>query len=246
MWSQRDDWGMNGTLYKSKRVDLLDKLILKYGCVPLARFFHVTGHTANSISLYGLFFTLGSLYYLWKDDMLRFSVYFWITYLLDCLDGYYARRYNMISFQGDVFEHVRDVVSLVAMVFICCVRYVVTARVIVWFVLSSILTGIHVGCVQKDYVHDHFESLDVLQVLCFDGFIRGGATSLYGVGAYMLTLNAIVLYLSQGLSFVIRLVLMLGSVVYFCGRYVHASRSDRDENVEIPITLLTKPGQVSI
>ena len=212
--------------WKTKNVDIIDKAILRYFCEPVAPLFRATGHTANSISVYGLFFTIGSLYYLAQDHMIRFTIYFWIAYLFDCLDGYYARKYNMVTELGDLFEHVRDLISLVLTALICCLQYVVTQRIMFLTVLANLATGLHVACTQKNHVdRDYVETLDLLQILCFDNNISSMAPH-YGVGFYMVTVNVVIVYLSKGLGFLIKCCILASMIIYFYG-YYHANYQNR-------------------
>ena len=41
------------------------------------------------------------------------SVLYILSYFCDCLDGYVARKYNMVSKFGDMYDHISDVVSFV-------------------------------------------------------------------------------------------------------------------------------------
>lgn len=229
----------NTSPVKGASIDLVDNFINRYACEPLAPLFHATGHTANSISVYGTLFTFAAIWYLWKDDMLRFSIYFWVAYVLDCLDGFYARRYNMVTSFGDIFEHVRDVTSLIIMMVICCINYTVTKPIIYLTMVSSLLTGIHVGCVQKHFInHDYTESLDFLKGLCIEHI-----STYFGTGLYMATLHLIALYLSQGFILFLKLTSIFVILCYFVDLYRKhplslSSSSSSPDHVSIPLEMI--------
>jgi phosphatidylglycerophosphate synthase len=232
---------------KVKVADVVDGLINHYFCATVAPWFKATGHTANLISIYGTVLTLGALWYLWKDDMLRFSVYFWLAYLFDCLDGYFARKYDMVTTFGDVFEHVRDTVSLLLMMMICVYNYIITKPIILMTIVSSILTGIHVGCVQQRFIDRSYEeTLDLLKGLCINETISE-ISMCYGVGMYMTTLYLMVLYMSGGAWLFLKLTSLSIISLYFLGLYYKRCAATKKvlpghDIVQIPQTLI--PGTI--
>ena len=193
----------------------------------------------------GTVLTIGGLWYLFKDDMLRFSLYFWLSYLFDCLDGYFARRYNMVTAYGDIFEHTRDVLSLLIMMIICIYNYTISKPVILITIISSGLTGIHVGCVQDRFVNrDYKETLDFFKFLCMKGELSELALC-YGVGMYMATLYLVILYLSGGIWLFTKLTGLSVISLYFIGLYYkrcyktfYEREQQREEIVAIPQELL--------
>ena len=212
---------------KTKLLDVVDGLIIRYFCIPVAPWFKATGHTANIISVYGGILTLAYVWYLWRDDMLRFSLYFWLAYLFDCLDGFYARKYNMVTPEGDLFEHMRDIMSLLLTMAICAYSYVLTQPVLVLVAISSGLAGIHVGCVQRSFVdRDYSESLDVLQNLCLMPAFSHIANN-FGIGMYMTTLYFLILYLSGGFFLFFKMFMISTVVLYFVGLYHKKTRRNR-------------------
>ena len=231
--------------YKLAKMDVVDGAILKYICSPIAPILKATHHTPNIISAYGLFFTAGSLWYLWKDDMLRFSMYFWLSYVLDCLDGYFARRYNMVTPIGDMFEHIRDILSLAGMILICCIKYEITRSVAMVTMLSSALTGFHVAYMQKKFTNRTYgETLDILCCLCWHDQLDE-ISSPFGVGVYMATLYVIILYLSGGIFLFVKWGFIVTVILYFTGVYISKTEADHrgemEDKVSIPTNLMPLP-----
>ena len=56
---------------------------------------------ANILSIIGLI-------NLWNRKYFEASIYFGVSYVLDCVDGYMARKYNMVSKFGDYYDHISD------------------------------------------------------------------------------------------------------------------------------------------
>lgn len=171
---------------------------------------------------------MASLYFLATDDIFRFTLYLWSAYIFDCLDGFYARKYDMVTESGDVFEHVRDLLALVSTLGLCGFKYRITEYVFgIWF-LSSALTGIHVGCVQQMYSTvdpvRSAETLDILQFLCFDPSLMY-FSNYFGVGMYMIIINVLVLYLSNAFYTLAKIALVTIASIYAVGYVIKTRRS---------------------
>lgn len=136
----------------------------------------------------------------------------------------------MVSDTGDLFEHIRDIASLIFMCLHCCLNYVISRRLIILAVCVHLMTGIHVGCLQKQYAHEHNESLDLLQIMCIDDSVAYWS-SFYGVGMYMVTWNLVVIYLSHGFVAIVKLLFMLAGVIYFLGVSKRQNQMSDETNV---------------
>ena len=67
--------------------------------------------TPNQITYLSTIFTLLSIYYIHINDNIKATGTYLIGYILDCLDGKYARKYNMGSQYGMVIDTVSDNIS---------------------------------------------------------------------------------------------------------------------------------------
>lgn len=229
--------------YKTIKLDIIDNLIMRRICEPCAPILKSTNHTANLISTYGCIFMIGALYNLYNDNIFRFSTYFWISYVLDCLDGYYARRYNMVTKFGDIFEHVRDVLSLLFIVCICCYKYHVNMQVIMITLIACGLTCINVACVQNRFVDRSYdETLDIFKCVCFHNRLHD-ISMYYGVGMFMFTVQLLILYLSGGVIFIIKLTLITTILLYFVGMHLQTNdvMEERIEHIDIPSDCIPPP-----
>lgn len=54
----------------------------------------------------------------YKQDFDNLAIYVFLIAILDCLDGEYARKYNMISKFGDNYDHLSDFVTNLVLLFI--------------------------------------------------------------------------------------------------------------------------------
>ena len=76
------------------------------------------GLTANQITILSTLSTFTSCYFLFKNDIKKFSIFYLLGYLLDCIDGRFARKYKMSSNLGMTMDGVSDIISNIAVALI--------------------------------------------------------------------------------------------------------------------------------
>jgi|APSaa5957512576_1039674.scaffolds.fasta_scaffold95545_1 phosphatidylglycerophosphate synthase len=70
--------------------------------------FRKIGFTPNGITLLSTILQLLSIYYFVKHKPLISTTLYLLGYIMDCMDGRMARKYNMYSKIGEVFDMVSD------------------------------------------------------------------------------------------------------------------------------------------
>ena len=106
--------------------------------------------------------------YLWYYSYNMYFLIFYLTgYYFDCLDGYYARKYNMVTEFGDYFDHYKDI--LVILVYISYTLKKLSSMGIVYllpYVTMVILNLIHVSATEKylALTNNNSSSLSFLQL----------------------------------------------------------------------------------
>lgn len=146
-----------------------DNLMIKLAdaAMPL---FHATGHTPNAITAYSGLFAALAVWQAWRGNLVAFSVAWIVAYWFDCADGHYARMYGMETKLGDMLDHVKDTVAMLALIAVVWVKYNPSWLAVVAGVVVLGLSLVHLGCQQKHYAQhigkNSGESLDGLQVLC--------------------------------------------------------------------------------
>tara|TARA_B100001287_G_scaffold276730_1_gene289022 strand:- start:49229 stop:49813 length:585 start_codon:yes stop_codon:yes gene_type:complete len=85
--------------------------IIYYFVEILAPLFYKMGFTPNMITTIGNICTIISIYYFLKNKFKFAAIFFFLSYFFDCLDGYVARSYNMISEFGDFYDHISDAIK---------------------------------------------------------------------------------------------------------------------------------------
>jgi hypothetical protein len=206
-------------------MDFIDVLIDNFICSPVSSILYATNHTPNVISAYGTLFTVTAMWNLAKDDLLRFSLYFWFSYTLNRLEYYYAKKYDVSL--NSYFYTIRNILSLGAMVSICYLRYAVSNPILIITLFSSLMTGINVGCMMSSDMHEYLNTFRLTEM-----------TEMFGIGSYMLTLNMLIFYLSGGIVFLIKTVVAISSFSFFIGLY--------NKNVLLTNETKSKPSFIEI
>lgn len=144
-------------------IDVADKLC------PL---FRKMGFSANGITTLSLIFGLISVFLLWKGHIWGFAVTYYISYFFDCMDGYYARKYNMVSKFGDMYDHVKDMIVTICVGLTLFLRnrhcpWSKLAIPLVVFAMFNIMMMAQLGCQEKIYGRtEESNCLSIYQNLC--------------------------------------------------------------------------------
>ena len=141
----------------------IDNLLIDWAH-KVAPFFYQTGHTANLITLEGTLISFYALKLLALGRLPEFAFWYVLGYFFDCLDGHFARRYNMTSKFGEWFEHIRDIVVAVGYFYVLLNNYEVNAAVIALFLVAGFGLLCHMGNQQR-YNRSNGAFLDPLQHL---------------------------------------------------------------------------------
>ena len=107
---------------------------------------------------------------LWNGWLITFVVLFLVAYLFDCVDGYMARRYDQMSVFGDYYDHISDIVKMLAIaaVFLCRYSFVALIPVLLVMVVLGIGSLAYLGCSQRLKKGGDGETLDIFQAMCSD------------------------------------------------------------------------------
>ena len=164
-------------------------------------FFYKTGHTPNMITTYSLMTGLLSCYFLWKGRVLLFGIFYAISFFFDCMDGHFARKYQMTSKFGDMYDHIKDVVVyliLIIVIYMKCSKNISIPMILLLLIFTCLL-GMHMGCQQKYCTKDEenpddSKFLNITRSLCPNkDSIKW--TRFFGAGTYNLVLILIISYI---------------------------------------------------
>lgn len=134
------------------------------------------GFTPNIITTFSFISALYGIYLVHKERYILGAFFFMLNYFFDCLDGYMARKFNMISKFGDLYDHYTDWISVLLLVYVYFQKNNLHKKfkifIIVIFSIFIFLGAMHIGCQEKYYeLLDKKNSkngiLSNLKFLCF-------------------------------------------------------------------------------
>ena len=116
---------------------------------PYFKRLHFTPNMITTLSLiFGIVFNIA----FYKNYYIFAAVSILISYYFDCMDGNYARTYDMQSRFGDFYDHVKDWTIFIIFIFILFTKTTsINFKLICIFVLIILcfFTIIHVGCTEE-------------------------------------------------------------------------------------------------
>jgi len=124
---------------------------------PFSTMFRHYNFTPNCITTLSLITGVVSVWALYKGMITVAVVFMAFSYFFDCVDGYYARKYDMVTKGGDCYDHIKDVLVFFAYVFILYQRnksklttpqWIIVAGVLVFFLFASVA---YFACQEKYY-----------------------------------------------------------------------------------------------
>ena len=137
---------------------------------PLFRYLNFTPNTITSIS-----FILGLLAIdsYQRNDYIKSAVYFMMAYIFDVFDGHYARKYNMVTNFGDMYDHITDWIMFIPMAWMIHKKY---SKLKDWrrylpygYIVLTLLSFVTMGC-QESYhnknMNDGNQFLYATRYLC--------------------------------------------------------------------------------
>ena len=125
------------------------------------------GMNPNMITTLSIISTIIVVLLLLNANYIWAAIFFLIAYFFDCLDGHYARKYNMVTVFGDYYDHISDVLKIIAVLgtlyYINKKKFMVVIPIII---IIGILTIIHFGCQELYYNSTESETVEFTKNLC--------------------------------------------------------------------------------
>jgi phosphatidylglycerophosphate synthase len=85
----------------------IDNVLIDIG-EYLSGYFRKLNLTANDITSISALTGIYSIYLFVNKKYILSAIFFFISHAFDCFDGFYARKYNMVSEFGDYYDHISD------------------------------------------------------------------------------------------------------------------------------------------
>ena len=137
--------------------------------------FYYNKYTPNMITTLSFIFGFIALYSLYNKKYVLAAIFHIMSYLFDCLDGNYARTYNMETKIGDLYDHIKDTVYCVLLIYVLVIRnnHTKKNKIIIYSIFSILLliSLVFFGCTET-YIKKHRKdllasnSLDTFSKLC--------------------------------------------------------------------------------
>lgn len=162
-------------------------------------FFYKLNFSPNDITTLSLIFGLLMLYCYHKNLYIYAAILWLISYLFDCQDGNYARKYGLQTEFGDAYDHIKDWSIFILLIVLFIQKKTSTKFKITSFIILSVLlflSNIHVGCkevyIKKNTDYENSTFLQLISISCTNDknlYI----TRHFGVGTLNLAIAIIIL-----------------------------------------------------
>ena len=125
--------------------------------------------TPNQLTTCNIIASILSAYCLYNNQKYLAIIFFIVSYILDCSDGLYARKYKMVSKFGDYYDHISDLVQYLLYAYILFGKYNLwNYKIIILLLLVYIILHIsYLGCMEKIYASKSNNSLSFSKQFCF-------------------------------------------------------------------------------
>ena len=145
--------------------------------------------TPNTITILSIITSYIGIYCIYKYKFYLASIFIFIGYFFDSLDGNYARKYDMVTDFGDQLDHFGDISKIILLIlvfFLIKIKMKTKIISIVLVISFLILTLWHLGCQEQNYIiKKNVNVLEKLENLCshkkyikYSRFFGGGTSIL--------------------------------------------------------------------
>lgn len=172
-----------------------------YFCENIAEFYYSNGFTPNAVTTISLFFGILAYKNIINHNFKLGALFFMVAYFYDCLDGYIARSYDMVTKFGDYYDHFADFFKFsLALYGLYKVNDKLFMKLLPVILISLILLAVHTGCQEKLYDNfDHSDTLNIFVPLCKikdkkDLENKINITKYFGFGTVFLLMTLIIFF----------------------------------------------------
>ena len=155
------------------------------------------GLTPNHITTISLICNVLSAILLYYDKKYMSALMFIIGYYFDCADGFYARKYEMVTTFGDYYDHINDQLKILMILYVMYIKSSCKFFSIFPIIMSlTLLSIIHLGCQEKVYGKEESPTLHNLKHLCDirnDAIQSMKITKYFGTGTLMMAMALLII-----------------------------------------------------
>lgn len=149
--------------------------IVRQICDNTACYYKYMNMTPNNLTTLSLITGLLSVWSFYKSKYVYACALFLLSYYFDCIDGIYARKYNMQSVFGDYYDHFSDYLKMILLIGVAIYKLSECKQlgtlhifILVVVVISFILMLIQLGCQEVYHNEKHSPSLSFFKNLCYN------------------------------------------------------------------------------
>ena len=114
---------------------------------PLFKYFNFT---PNMITGINIICSILCLYYLHIKEYYLGILFLILTYLFDALDGFYARKYKMETYFGDLLDHYTDYIFYLGLYYLLLFKipFKNNQKFLIILFILTITSIMHLGCIE--------------------------------------------------------------------------------------------------
>ena len=141
----------------------VDTAIYDYFVAPLTPTLRKLGFTPNIITIISIMLAFLGIFALMKKETTMFTILFFTAYILDCIDGYMARKYKMESKIGDLLDHVGDLMKVAVLLYVLVERFDLLGHkgLIALIAVLALLHQFHIGCQERNSKYETHITLKI-------------------------------------------------------------------------------------
>jgi len=145
----------------------IDNILINI-CEYISPFHKQINMTPNILTTISLILGIMSAIFIYYDYYKTAAILYFLSYFYDCMDGFYARKYNMTTQFGDYYDHASDFFKNIILAAVIYYKSPTKFKTILLILtIPFILQTIHIGC-QEIYspFEDESKSLAIFKKIC--------------------------------------------------------------------------------
>ena len=158
----------NGKKIENKYENPIDIILIKI-IMTFNQFFYKLNFTPNMITTLSLLLSVYGIYMIYVGSYRIGAILYFIGYMFDCMDGNYARKYNMTSEFGDYYDHISDATKIFLLalcIYLIKINYKTKLLFFSFTTIMLLLTLSHLGCQEQIKERNDKSVLELFKVLC--------------------------------------------------------------------------------
>jgi len=159
--------------------------------------------TPNDITTLSVIMCIISAIFIFRKQFIYGAIFFYLGYFFDCCDGHYARKYNLVSKFGDMYDHYGDLFKFLLIMFaLYKVNSKTFLKVIPFILILLLLSGVHLGCQEIFYEKNESDTLNFTKNMCnaignTNILNKLNITKYFGTGTLMTFVALVILFYGE-------------------------------------------------